>query len=97
MTTTAHIGFATVDNSRTKEDSTSPANLTFVKRSPKIFSVFHLNPNRLFVKLVDTRKNMITIDDMTSRFTTNANVGNLILGRLIVVNGIIKPEGASMV
>ncbi len=40
---------------------------------------------------------MKTSNDMTSLFTRGANVGNLVLGLLIVLVGIYKPSGASMV
>ena len=40
---------------------------------------------------------MVTFNDMTNRFTPNANVGNLVYVLLIVVILIIKPAGAIMV
>jgi hypothetical protein len=40
---------------------------------------------------------MVTFNDITTRFTLVANVGNLVLVLLIVVIGILKPAGAIMV
>lgn len=40
---------------------------------------------------------MATLHDMTGQFIPGANVGNLLSVRLVVVTGIIKPDGALMV
>jgi len=40
---------------------------------------------------------MIRFNDMTSQFIRSANVGNLVLVRMIVITGFIKPTGATMV
>lgn len=40
---------------------------------------------------------MVSINDITNRFTRYANVGNLVYALLIVVTLIIKPAGAIMV
>jgi hypothetical protein len=40
---------------------------------------------------------MVMLNDITNRFTHNANVGNLVYVLLVVVTVIIKPAGAIMV
>lgn len=40
---------------------------------------------------------MTVLHDITNHFNRGANVGNLVLVLLIVVIGLIKPAGASMV
>jgi len=49
------------------------------------------------VKIVNSQNIMASNNDMTYRFNHSANVGNRVLVLLIVVLGIIKPAGASMV
>lgn len=74
-----------------------PLYLTFVNRNSKIFSAVHLNTNRIFLKIVDTQNIMVRYNDITNHFDRAANVGNLVLVLLVVINGIIKPAGARMV
>jgi hypothetical protein len=40
---------------------------------------------------------MVTFNDMSNHFTRYANVGNLVIVLIIVLIGLIKPAGASMV
>ena len=40
---------------------------------------------------------MIEFNGMTKQFVPGANVGNVLLGRLNVITGILKPAGAIMV
>jgi hypothetical protein len=49
------------------------------------------------VKIVELQNIMVTVNDMSSQFTRYANVGNLVIVLIIVLIGLIKPAGASMV
>ncbi len=40
---------------------------------------------------------MVTFTYMTSQFTRGANVGNLVIMLVIVLSGVFKPAGATMV
>ncbi len=51
----------------------------------------------IFLKIVDTQNIMTVLHDITNHFNRGANVGNPVLVLLIVVIGILKPEGAIMV
>jgi hypothetical protein len=63
----------------------------------KIFSAFRLKTKRLFVKIVKKQNNMVALNGMAKQFIPDANVGNMLLVRLGVITGILKPAGAIMV
>lgn len=49
------------------------------------------------MKIVELQNIMTRFGDMTKQFIHSANVGNLALVLVVVVSGIFKPAGATMV
>jgi hypothetical protein len=49
------------------------------------------------VKIVEKQNNMVALNGMAKQFIPGANEGNMLLVRLGVITGILKPSGAIMV